>query len=767
MTELKYPFIILLLLLIGGEGCRQRPSGPGPKDVVSETGLGYQPFVDGKIENAVQEEIAKGNCAGAVVLVGRDDEIVYWKALGQEIIIPHREEMTKTSVFDLASVSKPVGTATSIMILLDRKQIDLDDYVGKFLPAFACEGKEKVQIFHLLTHTSGLAAYTDAKAIEKEHGSVCPEMVIAKICSLKALNAPGEKFRYSCLNYITLGKIVEVISGKKLDEFAAQNIFKPLGMKHTGYNPPQTWRNDIAATEVVEGKPYRGVVHDPLARLMAGVSGNAGVFSDAYDLSIYCRMLLNHGTYKNVKILSANAVNLLTAAQIPGHSCGFHISSNMYASDPAFAHKGYTGTYLLCDPIKNIFIILLANRVHPEDKGTINPLRDRITEIVFRELSVQTGLDKISAYANLFRGKRVGIITNHTAYTRSGKHIAQVFADMKDTKVTALFGPEHGIYGLAEDAIHIEDQKDPLLGVPIYSLYGKHLKPTAEMLKNVDVLVFDIQDIGARFYTYVYTMSLAMEAAAEMGKEFVVLDRPNPLNGVNVEGNILEPEYSTFVGLYPIPVRHGMTVGELARMFNSQGWLKNGIKAKLTVVPMKGWKRELWYKQTGLDFIKTSPNMPDLETATIYPGLCLLEGTNLSEGRGTSSPFLQFGAPWINAEELTANLNALALPGVKFGPASFTPTMSKHQNVECFGCRIDVTDRNLLEPYWSGIQIVNAIYQMYPKKFEWKTRHFDRLCGSSEIRQAIVNQTSLEELKRKRQSDLASFLEIRKKYLLY
>jgi uncharacterized protein YbbC (DUF1343 family) len=383
------------------------------------------------------------------------------------------------------------------------------------------------------------------------------------------------------------------------------------------------------------------------------------------------------------------------------------------------------------------------------------------------EASVKTGLDNIGSYKHLFDGKRVSIITNHTAYNRSGQYIVDVFRSMDNVKVAAFFSPEHGIYGVEEDGRRIESMTEPNYQIPVYSLYGKTLKPTPQMLENIDILVFDIQDIGARFYTYIYTMSLAMEAAAEYDKRFIVLDRPNPINGLQVEGNILKPKFATFVGLYPIPVRHGMTAGELARMFNEQGWLKDGIKADLVVIPMKGWRRSMWYDRTGLKFIKPSPNMVSLETAAVYPGLCLLEGTNVSEGRGTPLPFTQFGAPWIDSNNLAAELNKLNLPGIRFRPASFTPVSSKYKGQRCNGVQVIITNRDLLEPYWSGILIVNKIYQMYTNKFQWKTRHFDRLCGTSTIREAITNRSSLEAQRESWQAELKSFLQIRSKYLIY
>lgn len=378
-----------------------------------------------------------------------------------------------------------------------------------------------------------------------------------------------------------------------------------------------------------------------------------------------------------------------------------------------------------------------------------------------------TGLDRVGLYKEVFEGKRLGIIANHTAYDRDGKFIIDIFRSMKGVTITALFSPEHGFWGKVRDGKKIGDQTDPVYNLPIYSLYGKTQKPTSDMLRNIDVLVFDIQDIGARFYTYIYTMSLAMEAAAENGKTFVVLDRPNPINGKSVQGNILEPALASFVGLYPIPVRHGMTAGELAKMFNGQGWLAGRVKARLVVIPMEGWRRRMWYDQTHLRFIKPSPNMPDLETAAIYPGLCLLEGTNVSEARGTAMPFRQFGAPWIDSKLLTERLNALNLPAMRFEPVRFTPTSSKYKGRECQGVRIIVTDRNRLEPYSNGVRIVNEICRIYPDQIKWRAAHFDRLCGTSKIRDAIISGMSLDVLQNRWRKELESFMKIRAGYLIY
>lgn len=390
------------------------------------------------------------------------------------------------------------------------------------------------------------------------------------------------------------------------------------------------------------------------------------------------------------------------------------------------------------------------------------------------QAKVQTGLDRISEYPDIFANKRIGIITNHTGYDSQNRFISHRISSLPNTKVVALFGPEHGIRGQEAAGHGIKDSIDKKTNIPIYSLYGKIRKPKTDMLHNIDLLVFDIQDIGARFYTYIYTMALSMEAAAEKGIPFVVLDRPNPINGIQVEGNVLDTAFATFVGLYPIPVRHGMTVGELAMMINGEGWLTNQVQANLTIIPALNWQREMWYDQTGLPWRAPSPNMPDLLVATAYPGMCLFEGTNVSEGRGTYQPFLKIGAPWLNLKSFETINKIVDMPGVHFGPISFKPksikSMSpnpKHQGKEVFGVSINITDRQNYNSYLTGIALVKYFHDANPKKFEWRERHFDRLCGTDMIRKFIQQGKTVEQIESWIKNQEAEFRQMRKKYLLY
>ncbi|WP_339147485.1 MULTISPECIES: DUF1343 domain-containing protein [unclassified Sutcliffiella] len=370
---------------------------------------------------------------------------------------------------------------------------------------------------------------------------------------------------------------------------------------------------------------------------------------------------------------------------------------------------------------------------------------------------------------HLIEGKRVGLITNPTGVDQELNSIVDTLHNDPDTELTALYGPEHGVRGDAQAGQYVDFYIDEKTGLPVYSLYGPTRKPTPEMLEDIDVLLFDIQDVGTRFYTYIYTMAYAMEAAQENDIPIVVLDRPNPLSGLKVEGPVLDMKYASFVGNYAIPLRHGMTVGELAKLFNEEF----GIGADLTVVEMNGWKRNMYYDDTPLEFVMPSPNMPTLETALVYPGGALIEGTNVSEGRGTTKPFELIGAPFMNADDVATELNNLKLSGVTFRAASFTPTFSKHAGSLSHGIQIHITDRDTFKPVETGLHIVKTIHDMYPEDFQFRAENsagisfFDNLIGNSWIRKGIEEGRSVEDLVSQWQGDLSEFNKVRKQYLIY
>jgi uncharacterized protein YbbC (DUF1343 family)/CubicO group peptidase (beta-lactamase class C family) len=712
-----------------------------------------------EIPPLIEQAIADKKLPGAVVLIGRGNRVLYRKAVGHRALVPLVEPMTLDTMFDLASLTKVVATTTSVMKLLEDGKIRLNDRVASFIPGFERYGKGDITVRHLMTHESGLRPDLDLADMWTGYDKAI-ELAIEEVPT----SPPGERFVYSDINYILLGEIVHRVSGEALDHFARTHIFEPLGMKETMFTPPASLRARIAPTEKCTeyGWPchgpdmqmLRGIVHDPTARRMGGVAGHAGLFSTAADLAVFCRMLLDGGRGNGVRILSPLTVSKMTSPVMGTEpnvrGLGWDIDS-AYSSNRgellpvgSFGHTGFTGTSLWIDPATRLFVVFLSNRVHPDGKGDVTPLRAKVATIAAsaiadasalpqgrlmtgrdfggsgslpvrsREGPVQTGLDVLRSQGfAMLHGKRVGLVTNHTGRARDGAAaIDLLFAD-KDLKLVSLFSPEHGIRGILDAAVaSVVDDKT---GLPINSLYGQTERPSAAQLENLDVIVIDLQDVGARFYTYTTTMAYLMEEAAKRRLPVVVLDRPNPVNGWQIEGPPLDQQSVGFTGYFPpMPIRHGMTLGELARLFNGE----NKIGADLTVVAMKNWHRGQWYDETALPWVSPSPNMRNLNEATLYPGIGAIEGTNISVGRGTDTPFEQVGAPWINAVHLADLLNGRGLPGIRFYPVRFTPTASKYANQECQGVFMVVTDREALHPVRVGLEIAAALSKLYPADFQ-------------------------------------------------
>jgi uncharacterized protein YbbC (DUF1343 family)/CubicO group peptidase (beta-lactamase class C family) len=725
------------------------------------------------IERVVREAMQAKQLPGAVVLVGRHDDVRYRKAIGERATLPSSEPMSLDTIFDLASLTKVVATTTSVMMLVEEGRIRLNDRVSSYIPGFERYGKEQITIRHLLTHVSGLRPDVDLADAWVGHDAAI-ELAIEEVPG----SAPNDRFVYSDINFFLLGDIVRRVSGKPLDQFARDRIFEPLGMKDTGFNPPESVRSRIAPTQRCTryGWPcdgpdmqmLRGTVHDPTARRMAGVAGHAGLFSTAEDLSIFSRMLLAGGVHRGTRILSPLTVAKMTSPATPpgernvrgfGWDIDSSFSSNRGELLPlgSFGHTGFTGTSLWMDPTTGLFVVFLSNRVHPDGKGDVTPLRARIATIAASAIPdvpdevrlraawtgrdfgptalppaaraappVLSGIDALRAEGfALLKGKKVGLVTNHTGRARDGATTIDLIHGAKDVTLVSLFSPEHGIRGILDAKVPPEiDQKT---GLAIHSLYGESRRPTDAMLARIDTMVVDIQDIGARFYTYMTTMAYVMEEAAKRKIAVVVLDRPNPVNGFHIEGPILDKAGVGFTGyLASMPIRHGMTMGELAKLFNAE----NKIGADLTVVAMKNWRRDQWFDATGLPWINPSPNMRNLVQATLYPGVGAIEGTNLSVGRGTDAPFEQVGAPWIDGVKLSEELNARNLPGIRFYPVRFTPASSKYANQECGGVFMVVTDRMALRPVRLGVELASMIHKLHGAAFELEAAQ--RLFGSKE-----------------------------------
>lgn len=388
---------------------------------------------------------------------------------------------------------------------------------------------------------------------------------------------------------------------------------------------------------------------------------------------------------------------------------------------------------------------------------------------------VLTGADiLLSDSLDLVTNKNVGIVTNHTGLLSNGTHIVDTLNSLNQVNVVVLFGPEHGIRGDAPDGHSISDGKDSKTGIQVYSLYGKTKKPTKEMLKNVDILVFDIQDIGARFYTYISTMFFAMQAAVENNIPILILDRPNPINGIRVEGPIIQEGFKSFVGIANIPIMHGMTIGELALFFNEENLLNENLKADLKIIKMQNWTRNMYFDETGLTWVNPSPNMTSLETALLYPGLCLIEGTNISEGRGTPTPFLNIGAPFINSDSLISKLNSYKLEGISYSKINFTPveipnmaSKPKFEKENCNGIYFTITDRQKLNSLQLGLVLIYSIMKLNPNDFSFRESSIDRLYGSSNLRTMLTKGFSPNEIMNTWKQDLEKFNQIRKKYLIY
>jgi len=759
-----------------------------------------QTFAGGPaLDQIINQAIAQGKMPGAVVLVGHDGQVVYRKAYGKRALVPQPEPMTLDTVFDCASLTKVIATTSSLMKLFEEGKFRLGDKITDYIPEFQ-GGKSDITLRHLFTHFSGLQPDVPLKDPWTGYNTG-----INLACTFKPAGPPGVRYVYSDINFILLGELVHRLSGKMLSEYARENIFLPIGMKESMFQPPASLKPRIAPTErwpVKTGTPLRGVVHDPTARNMGGVAGHAGLFSTADDLSRFAQMMLNGGEIDGVRLFGPLTVAKFIEPQSPPdqsilRGLGWDVDSphsgNRGELFPigSFGHTGFTGTSIWIDPNSKTYVILLANSVHPDLRPALTPVRGKVATIVAANVGITTqhvtltgynetlagpgarrqvartgatltGLEVLAAqkFAPL-AGKRVGIITNQSGVDRQGRRNIDLMKQA-GIKVAAIFSPEHGFLG-KEDRPGIQDTVDYTTDTKVFSLYGATTRPTPVMLSNIDALVYDIQDVGVRFYTFETTMAFAMEAAAKAGIPYYVLDRPNPINGVRVEGPLMDAANKSFVGYMPgEPVRHGMTMGELAKMFNAE----NKLGANLTVIPMQGWERGDWFDATNLAWINPSPNMRSLNAAMLYPGLCLMEfPKNFSMGRGTDSPFEQVGADFVGGRELAAYLNQRQIPGVRAYPTSFTPTESNFKGVHIEGVRFEITNRDQLDATRLGLELAVAIQKLYPGKIDFTAGK--RLIGSADVIQRIQAGEDPRTIQQSYEDALESFTQTRAKYLLY
>jgi uncharacterized protein YbbC (DUF1343 family)/CubicO group peptidase (beta-lactamase class C family) len=750
------------------------------------------------LDDAINQAIREDRIPGAVLLVGHNGAPIYSKAYGHRALVPALEPMTVDTIFDCASLTKVVATTPSLMKLFEEGKLRLNDRVTEYLPEFQ-GGKSHITIRNLMTHFSGLRPDLDLEPAWSGY-----ENGIHRALIDPPAGPPGVRFVYSDINYILLGEIVRRLSGESLPDYANKIVFAPLGMHDTMFLPPAALRPRIAPTEMLEKEHLllRGVVHDPTARDMGGVAGHAGLFSTAADLGRFCQMLLDKGVWQGQRIFSPLTIEKFTTPQSPpdqpilrglGWDIDSPYSGNRGELFPigSYGHTGFTGTSLWLDPASNTYVILMTNAVHPHLRPAITSLRGKVATIVaaavgialpgvsltgynetltgpglHREVArtgdVRTGLDvwEDEGFGAL-AGKHVGLITNQTGIDRKGRrNVDQMLA--AGVRVSALFSPEHGFAG-KEDREGIANTMDPKTGIKVWSLYaGKNRRPTPEMLRGIDALVFDIQDVGARFYTYVSTMAYCMEEAAKEHIPFYVLDRPNPITGVHVEPPLLDRDKLSFVGYFPLPLRHGMTMGELAKLFNEE----NRVGADLTVVAMKGWERGDWFDETGLPWVNPSPNLRSLNAAMLYPGVAMLEySPDYSVGRGTDAPFEMIGAEFINGPELAAYLNQRWVPGVRFYPVRFQPSAEPLAGKELQGVRFQITSRESFDSARLGLEIAAALLKLYPGKISLETDR--KLIGNEEVLRALAAGDDPQAIRQRQQDSIQPFLALREKYLLY
>src|ERR1700677_3344453 len=760
----------------------------------------------GVIDPIVQEAIRDGQIPGAVVLVGHDGQVIYRKAFGERSLEPRREAMTVDTIFDLASLTKVVATTTAVMQLVQKGQIRVNEPVAKYIPEFAEDGKEQITIRELLTHFSGLP-----KDLDPSQPWVGRETGLRMAYTEKPIYAPGSRFVYSDVDFIVLGALVERVSGMSLQEYCQKKIFLPLKMTHTRFLPPASWLPKIAPTQYDEHeKMLRGVVHDPTVRRMGGVAGEAGVFSTGDELAKFAKALLNGGG----GILSALSVEKMTRPEQPpsapvlrgfGWDIDSPYSSNRGDLLPvgSYGHTGFTGTSMWIDPTTKSYIILLTNAVHPRGKGNAIALRSKVATAVAAALpltasekdalrgesitgyneaqsaarrmnarngSVKNGIDVLEDHAfDLLQApsgknkKKIGLLTNQTGMDRNGQRTIDVLAHASGVSLDAIFSPEHGVTGTLDTTV-LSNSKDAATGIPVYSVYGEKdasRRPPIDVLKQLDAVVIDIQDAGVRFYTYETTLGYFLEAAAQAGVDVFVLDRPDPITGSFVQGPVSDAGRENFTNYWTVPVRQGMTMGELAKMFNAE----RNINARLTIVAMEGWQRGDWFDSTGLAWVNPSPNLRSVTEAALYPAVGLVEGTNISVGRGTDTPFELLGAPWIKGRELATYLNERGIAGVRFVPIMFTPAASNYAGQKCEGVNVVVTERNALDGPELGIELAAALRKLYPTDYK-----MDRLI------ELLVNQAAYDGLiagKDPRriaqdwQEELEKFEIVRKKYLIY
>ncbi len=753
-------FVLGLLVLTGNPSRAQAPGSSG-----------FNPAKLNAVNAVLADAVQRREIPGAVVWLERHDK--RWRnEYGCRMVDPEVRSMALDTIFDAASLTKVMATTPAIMLLVQDGKLDLDAPASRWLKEFTGDGKDTITVRQMLTHVSGLRPGLGGGSAWQGY-----DTGVAKAMAEPVQSPAGTEFRYSDLNFILLGEIVHRISGETLDKFVWTRLYQPLSMEDTGYLPTPLKKDRIAPTTREGDQVIQGVVHDPTSRRMGGVAGHAGLFTNARDTARFCRMLLDDGKSADGRvIMKAETVRLMTAVQppLPGgvlRTLGFDVQSGFsgpkgeHFGPRSFGHTGWTGTCFWIDPDADSFFVLMTNRNHPNEGRSVNNLRWQTSTLAAEAMGIAkqagSGADELrkNGLAAL-EGKKIGLITNQTGLASDGSTTLSALQKIPGAKVVRLFSPEHGIAGKL-DHENIGDTTDETSGLPVVSLYGSSRKPSAEKLADVEVLVFDIQDIGCRFYTYISTMLHCMEAAAEAKLPFVVLDRVNPLGGLAVEGPLPVDVKNTFVACHNIPLRHSLTIGELAQLL-----VRERIPGlQLTVVPVKDWERRFLFPQTMAPWVNPSPNMRSPEAALLYPGIGLLEFSNLSVGRGTDQPFSYIGAPWIDGAALERGLKEAGIPGVRVEAADFTPAASVFAKELCHGVHLTITDNRVVRPVRLGIAIARILHQRHGAQYQLDK--VNTLLFHPPTLQAIRDGKALDEITALWASDEAAFRGRCEAVLLY
>lgn len=694
------------------------------------------------LRSALERAVSESGSPGAVALVGDLDRTYFHAAAGNRQSVPEPAPALPDTPYDLASLTKAIATTTAILLLRKDGALEFDQPVSDFvpIPAFG-----KFTIRHLLTHTAGLVAglpyYKDAHSTDE---------MLQRYAQFELDWPPGTRRRYSDVGFMILGRLVELVSRDSLDAFCTRHIFKPLGMKMTAFKPPESWRGTCAATENCgwRGRLLVGEVHDENAAAVGGVSGHAGLFAPAGDLALFCRAMLSG------KLLPSGVLEEITkVGQVPVYpwqGIGWQLdpwdsgTEGFLPSRAAFGHTGWTGTCIWMDRDTTQFAILLSNTCHPARGNRNNgALRRTFFSALARELyprrtNTHTGLDRVMRQDfEVLQGRRIALLTNPSAVDQLGRPILDVLALDPRVTLKRLYSPEHGIRGDAEAGQVVASQSG---AIPVTSLYGAQTRPAAAELNEIDLFVIDLQDAGARYYTYAAAMFECLRACAETGTPVLVLDRPNPLGGEVLEGPVAI-ETDAPVCAAPVPIRHGMTFGELAQFFVEH--VLTGKKPALEVNALDAWRPECLFDECSLPWVPPSPNMPHALTALLYTGMCLFEGTNLNEGRGTDTPFEVIGAPWLDAKPVLRQIRAAHRAGTSLEAVTYTPTSipgkasdPRYNGQTCQGIRIIVRDPHNVRAFTLAVALLSAIRARHPGEFQWGPS-FDVLAGSKDLRLAI------------------------------